>query len=216
MGLASIFFNMILTLSGFFIGPVIVRSILNKKVDKRYSKFDADYPAFLLSLVGLLKTGMSTMSAIDSAAQGLDQGSLVKQEVKQMSERLRLGVPEERSIGAFGEDVYHPEIELFVQALILSRRLGGNLSDTLDRLAKQVRKRQYFRSSANAAIGLQKGSIWLILIMLCIMVAYLSVIFPEAIIGAIKNPLGWEVWQASILMVLAGLLWIKQVTKLKI
>ena len=216
MGFASFHFNLVLTLAAFFIGPILFRAVLNKKVDTRYKKFDADYPAFILSLVGLLKTGMSVMAAIDAAATGLDDGSLVKQEVVQMSERLRLGVPEEKSIGSFGEDIHHPEIELFVQALILSRRLGGNLSETLDRLAKQVRKRQYFRSSANAAIGLQKGSIWLIIIMLVFMVVYLSVIFPEAIYGAIAHPIGWQVWQGSILLICFGLFWIKQVTKLKI
>ncbi|MCB0318706.1 MAG: type II secretion system F family protein, partial [Bdellovibrionales bacterium] len=213
---ASIYFNIVLTGAAFFIGPIVFRAVLNKLVNKRFNKFDSDYPAFLSSLVGLLKTGMSVLTAIDAAAEGLDENSLVKQEVKQMSERLRLGVPEEKSIGSFGEDVYHPEIELFVQALLLSKRVGGNLSDTLDRLAKQVRKRQYFRSSANAAIGLQKGSVFLILFLLVFMVGYLSFAFPEAIIGAIKHPVGWQVWQFSILLICAGLFWIKQVTKLKI
>ena len=99
---------------------------------------------------------MNSLTALQAASEGLDPESLVRQEVELMLERLRMGVPEDQSIGSFGEDIFHEEIELFVQALLLSRRVGGNLSDTLERLAKQVRKRQYFRESASAAFGQQR------------------------------------------------------------
>jgi tight adherence protein B len=170
----------------------------------------------LSSLTGLLKTGMNPIQALDAAAKGLEEGSLCKAEVELMIERLRFGVSEDKSIGAFGEDIYHPEIELFVQALLLSRRVGGNLSDTLERLARQVRKRQYFRSSARASISMQKGSIWFIIAVLVFMEVYIYIMYPEAIVDSINDPMGWQVWQGAILVVLLGIFWIRQVTKIRI
>ena len=127
-----------------------------------------------------------------------------------------MGVPEDQSIGAFGEDIYHEEIELFVQALLLSRRVGGNLSDTLDRLAKQVRRRQYFRYSAYHSVGMQRGSIWLILLVLVFMLGYIYFVSPELVVGAWSDDVGWQVWQMGILTILTGIFWIRQVTKIRV
>ena len=133
-----------------------------------------------------------------------------------MVERLRFGVPEDKSIGSFGEDIYHPEIELFVQALLLSRRVGGTLSDTLERLAKQVRKRQFFRMSAAAAVGMQRGSIWIIILILVGLEVYLLFTYPQAVTGAWKDDLGKQVWQFGIVVILGGIFWVRQVTKIRI
>ena len=197
-------------------GPIFMRWLLTLFMERRFKAFDRDYPQFLLSLVGLLKTGMNPMNGLESAAQGLEHNSLVRQEVEMMLERLRFGVSEDRSIGCFGEEIFHPEIELFVQALLLSRRVGGTLSDTLERLAKQVRRRQYFRSSANAAVGMQRGSIWFIICVLVALEVYLYFIYPEAITGALKDPMGQQVWQFGIAGIVLGIFWVRQVTKIKV
>jgi tight adherence protein B len=208
-------FNMAIQAISLMTGPLFMRWLLNTAIERRFKAFDADYPQFLLSLVGLLKTGMNAMGALETGAQGLEPGSVVRQEVELMIERLRFGVSEDKSIGAFGEDVFHPEIELFVQALLLSRRVGGNLSDTLDRLAKQVRKRQYFRASANAAVGMQRGSIWFIISILVGLEVYLYFVYPQAVVGAWNDPFGWQVWQFAIVVILLGIFWVRQVTRIR-
>lgn len=214
--LVSFKFNTLLTLMSLMIGPILMNWLLNTGLERRFKKFDSDYPQFILSLIGLLKTGMNTMQGIEAAAAGLEDGSLVRHEVELMMERLRFGVSEEKSIGSFGEDIFHPEIELFVQALLLSRRVGGNLSDTLERLAKQVRKRQYFRSSANAAVGMQRGSIWFIVVILIFMEGYMLAVYPDAIYAALADEIGWQVYQFGFVVILLGIFWVRQVTKIKV
>ena len=216
MAMASFKLHFILVIVCATIGPILTNAVLNYAIDRRFKAFDADYPAFLLSVVGLLKTGMNPLEALEASARGLTEGAILRDEVEMMIERLRFGVPEEKSIGTFGEDINHPEIELFVQALLLSRRVGGTLSDTLERLSKQVRKRQFFRSSAVAAVGLQRGSIWFIVAILAGLEAYLYIVYPESVVGAWNNPVGWGVWQGGILVILTGIYWVRQVTKIKV
>lgn len=214
--IVSRYFSVVIQFFSLFVGPLLMGWLLNRQMDKRFKEFDADYPAFLLSLVGLIKTGMNIMSAIEAAAQSLEEGSLMKHEVGMMMERLRFGVSEDKSIGSFGEDIFHPEIELFVQALLLSRRVGGNLSDTLDRLSKQIRKRQFFRNSANAAVGMQRGSIWIIIFILVGMEGYLLTIQPDMVLTAIHDEMGWMVWQTGLIMIILGIFWVRQVTKIRV
>lgn len=214
--LASLKFNVLIQLAAVFTGPLLMHWFLSRSIDARFKRFDADYAQFLMQVVGLLKTGMTAMTAIHEASKGLDFYSLVRSEVRLMIDRVRFGMAEEKSIGAFGEDINHPEIELFVQALLLSRRLGGGLSDTLERLSKQVRKRQYFRNSAEAAIGLQRGSLWLIIILLLVVEGFIAALYPDLIFKAIETELGWQVWQVCFLLIGLAFVWIRQVTRIKI
>ena len=209
-------FNIIYQAASFFLGPMVMDAFVMRAVNKRFKRFDNDYAAFLLSLVGLLKTGMNPLQALQTAAESMEDESLVRFEVEIMLERLRLGVSEDKSIGAFGEDINHSEIELFVQALLLSRRVGGTLSDTLDRLAKQVRRRQYFRMQAVAAVGLQRGSVWFIISIMAALLTYIYIALPVFVNEAIANPTGWQVWQTCLAIMALGIFWVRKVSNIKV
>lgn len=213
---ARLWFHLPLQLMALAVGPLVVNGFINFRLNSRFKRFDRDYPQFLLSFVGMLKTGLNPMQALEACAANLEDRSLVRQEVELMLERLRLGVSEERSIGSFGEDINHPEIELFVQSLLLSRRVGGNLSEVVDRLARQVRKRQHFRASAVAAVGLQRGSILFIMAILVSLEGYLYVMWPECVITTWTDPGASKVAQGGLCAIIFGLWWVAQVTKIRV
>lgn len=222
-GVALAFFipaNMFLEWFWWILSPVmgflICGAILDRGIQKRFEAFDEDYPVLLLSYVSLLKTGMTTIAGLDAAAKGLDEGSLVRAEVELMIERLKMGLTEEQAINSFGEDIAHPELELFVQCLLLSRKVGGQLSTTLERLAKQVRKRQEFRKKAVAAVGMERGSIWAIAGVMGLLLVYIAIQSPDLIFPAGKSPMGQQMWQGGILLIICGFYLIRQVTKIKV
>ena len=212
----SIKFDWPIILLSLSAGPIFMNWFVNSYIDRRFSDFDLDYSPFLLSLVSMLKTGMGIINAMSSAASGLEPDSLVREEVELMIEKLRVGVPEDKAIGSFAETVYHPEIELFVQAVSLSKNLGGSLTDTLERLSQQVRKRQYFRDSAKAAVGMQKGSLIVLLVILFGIEVFLFIKSPDIVTGAINDDLGWIIWEGAIAVILIALYWISQVTKIRV
>lgn len=199
-----------------FISPSIVDSFLEYAMNKRFKAFDRDYPVMLLSYVSLLKTGMNSITGLEAAARGLDEESLVRQEVELLIERLRLGLTEEQALNAFGENIHHPELELFVQSLLLNRRLGGTLSATLERLAKQVRKRQQFREQAVAAVALERNSIYMIALIMSLLMTYLAFNSPELVFPAFKNPLGNTILQFGAVLILIGFYWSRKVTNIKV
>ncbi len=199
-----------------FTTPIFISSLLSKAVNKRFNNFDRDYPDFIMSVVSRIKSGMNSFSAIQSSANGFDDSSLVKAEVALMLEKIRLGVQEEIAIGEFGETIPHPEIELFVQVLILNRRLGGNLSQTLERLAKQVRKRQEFRKKAVGAISMERGGAFFIALIMSGALILISFISPELLRGSFQNPAGQMIFQSGLLFVGLGFWIMRKVTEVKV
>lgn len=213
---ALIFQSWIFVLLGVVLGLVVSSSMLEYLNERRFLAFDKDYPVMLLSLVGLLKTGLNTLSALEAAGKGLPEESLVRREVELMLERIRLGLDETQAIGAFGEDIPHPEIELFVQALLLSTTVGGKLSDTLERLSKQVRNRQQFRSQAVGAVAMERGSTYVIGVIMTALMCYLAYKSPELVFPAFKDPLGKKIFQWGITVIVLGFLWSRKVSNIKV
>lgn len=214
--LARLQLAMPMQLLALFLTPSVVDSFLKRAIDRRFMAFDADYPVLLLSYVSLLKTGMSTIAGLETAAKGLDPGSLVRSECELLIERLKLGLTEEQAINSFGDDIAHPELELFVQSLLLSRKVGGTLSTTLERLAKQVRKRQQFRHQAKSAVGLEQGSIYAIAVIMSLLMVYMIYASPDLVLPALKNEFGAKIFQGGLALIIVGFWWSKKVTNIKI
>lgn len=196
--------------------PLLIETVLERKIKKRFNDFDRDYPDFLMAFVSRLKSGMNSLTALQSAATGFSESSLLRAEIELMLERIRLGIQEEQAISAFGETIPHPEIDLFVQGLILSRRIGGNLSHTIEKLSKQVRKRQEFRKKAVGAVAMERGAgVMIAFVMLGTLLAiYLS--SPEIVIGAFTNELGQTIFQGGLTVSLFGFYVQKKITEIKI
>ncbi|MCB0358149.1 MAG: type II secretion system F family protein [Bdellovibrionales bacterium] len=199
-----------------WLAPSSLSSLLNLSIRRRFEAFDADYPVLLMQYVSLLKTGMNTMSGLEAAAKGLPVESVVRAEVELMIDRLRLGMTEEQAINAFGEDIAHPELELFVQSLLLSRRVGGTLSTTLERLARQVRKRQQFRKQAVSAVGMERGSIYAIALIMTLLIIYLGFSQPDLVIPAFTDPTGSSIFQTGLGLIIGGFVWSRKVTNIRV
>ncbi|MDD7473636.1 MAG: type II secretion system F family protein [Bdellovibrionota bacterium] len=214
--IAKTYFKIFLSTIIAFLAFNFANGFLNRAIKKRFDAFDKDYPTFLQTIVSLLKSGMNVLTAIDSASEGLEDTSLLKSEVKVMMERLRAGVGEEKAIGNFGATIDHPEIELFIQTIILGKSLGGSLSMTLDRLAEQVRKRQYFRGSAVASIAQQKGSLWVILYLLSGLIITIGCKAPDLFAVGLHSNGGRMVLEIGICIILLGIFWIKKVINIKV
>lgn len=219
-GIAFVFFitgcKLILMGLGLIMGPVVMNSLLSKAINTRTIKFEEDFPPFIQNLVSMMKTGMSLIPALGAASEGMPSTSLVKFEVDFMLERMRYGVPEDLSIGAFGENINNPEIELFVQTLLLGKNVGGTLSVTLDRLAKQARRRTYFKNKAKSELGLPRGQIWLIILLMIAVMSFMMFMNPQFVLGAIRDPFFWYVWEAAFGLIAFGVFLIYKMTNVKI
>lgn len=196
--------------------PIFVDSILDRKIKKRFNNFDRDYPDFLMSFVSRIKSGMNSLTGLQAAASGFAPESILRAEIELMLERIRMGIPEEQAIGSFGETIPHPEIELFVQGLILSRRLGGNLSSTIERLAKQVRKRQEFRKKAVGAVALERSSGIMIAFVMIFTLVAIGTTSPELFRGAMESNVGQLIFQGGATLSIFGFYVSNLITKIKI
>ncbi|MCS6893507.1 MAG: hypothetical protein NZO16_02925 [Deltaproteobacteria bacterium] len=109
----------------FFIGPILCRGVLDFIVERKAKIFEQDFGQFIMSMVSLLKTGMTPVIAMESSAKALDDGSLVKAEVESLVESLRNGFNEERALSKFADTIYSPTVETFIQIMMVGKKVWG-------------------------------------------------------------------------------------------
>ena len=131
------FFLMLASLCGAFI-PL---GYLNYRMRKRTSEFIEDYPTILLATASSIESGMTAYGALERSTKLLEKNHLVRQEIKELLDKLGQGKERNKAISQFGESVHLPELTLFRTGFSLVLDHGGRFAPTLSRLAQVTKDR---------------------------------------------------------------------------
>jgi len=116
------------------VGPRISFRVINRR---RRTKIVKQLPDVLLMLGSSLRAGTSLQIALDLAIR--ETPAPLSQELGIVVQEQRLGVALEDALETMATRLQLAEIELVVTAMTIAREVGGNLAETLDRLAHTLR-----------------------------------------------------------------------------
>lgn len=217
--IVSIFSILISSLNILFLIPLILLIFIiniNKKIKDRARNFEKDYPAFLLSLASVVKTGKDPLQALCDSENIFNEGSLLQAEITKTKNQLEKGETEQEAINTFADSISHPDLKLFKAAFLLSRQEGSSISSCLQRLTKVTRHRQSFRRRIKSAVAMQKLSSYGIAISACLIALMQYVTNPKAVISAINHPLGSLVLLLGVSLIVIGITWMLLVSRIRI
>ena len=141
--------------------------------------------------------------------------SPLQQAIAKAEQEMEEGRSEEEVIMNFASEVNHPDLSLFKQAYLLSRKHGSSLSSCLQRIARVVRSRQSFRRKVRSAVALQKLSALGIFFAVIAMLVIQTVAAKETLIAAWQDELGFKLLVLAACLVLGGIVWMFRVSKLR-
>jgi tight adherence protein C len=123
--------------------------MLGRAVKARKESIQRELPDFLDLLATTVQAGLALNAALVHAVDATN-GAL-KQELKSMLDEVRLGRPRADALNAMAERINEDATTTTVTALVQAERLGSNLSDVLQELAKETRDRRWMRAEEKAA-----------------------------------------------------------------
>jgi tight adherence protein B len=126
-------------LIGGMMGAMAPRSWLRWKIGKRMDEFDQQLPGAIDMLVSALKTGYSFHVASNFLGQEL--APPLGAEFARIYDEQRLGVDPASALLGMQERIATVEMKMFVTALLIQRKTGGNLSEILTNAADVMRER---------------------------------------------------------------------------
>lgn len=129
-----------------------------RSAQRRYQdKFLAVFPDALDLVARAVKAGLPVFDAMEVAAREIP--APVGTEFQKILEEIRIGVEIDDALRHTASRIRIPDFHFYMVALVLQRRTGGSLSETLGNLSTIIRRRKELRLKVRALTAEAKASI---------------------------------------------------------
>jgi tight adherence protein B len=127
---------------------------------RRRKQFVYQLPDALLALASALRAGCNLMRGLELMAAR--QPAPLSQEFSIVLAEQRVGRPLAESLRDLRRRVGAPELDLMNTAMNVSRRVGGNLADTLESLARTLQEKAHVEGKIDALTSMGRAQGWVV------------------------------------------------------
>ena len=135
-----LFNNLILLIVGLIIGFILPRIWINGKVKRKVLKFNDGLADMITTIIGALKSGYSFSQAMKTVAE--ESETPIKEEIETLIHELNYGITMEEALNNLYSRMPSVDLELMIQATLIQRQIGGNLSTILEIIVETIRERK--------------------------------------------------------------------------
>lgn len=140
-----------------FVAPRLAAAWLK---DRRRKQFIYQLPDALLALTSALRAGANLSKGLELLASR--QPRPLGQELTIVLAEHRVGRPLADSLADMRRRIDAPELDLMNTAINVSRRVGGNLADTLESLARTLQEKAHVEGKIDALTSMGRAQGWVI------------------------------------------------------
>jgi len=151
MGVFAYFFgggSLIFATAGLIFGPFIPRFYLRFQQKARLRTFNDQLPDMLNLMVNGLRTGFSSLQAMEVVATELPEP--ISDEFRRVVQEIQLGVPMGLALENLQRRIPSDDLDLAVTAINIQREVGGNLAEILDTISYTIRERVRIKGEVRA------------------------------------------------------------------
>ena len=183
-----------------FVLPRIAYGHLKKR---REAKLIEQMPDALNMMAGSLRSGASLAIAMDLVAT--ETAPPFSQELSLVLREQKLGVSLDDAFESFSKRVNLEDVNLMVAAIVISKDVGGNLSEVLERLASTLRGKSALEGKIRALTSQGKLQGWIVGLLPVFLGFVLFQMEPEAMAPLFTTYYGYGVIVVvSVLLILGG------------
>lgn len=158
--LAYLFFGPVGAAAGVLCGVIAPRLIVNTLAKRRVKRFVYQLPDALLALASALRAGSNLSKGLELLATR--QPKPLSQEFTMVLAEYRIGRSLAEALADMRRRNATPEIDLMNTAMNVSRRVGGNLADTLESLAKTLQEKAHIEGKIDALTSMGRAQGWVV------------------------------------------------------
>jgi len=127
---------------------------------QRRKRFVYQLPDALLALASAMRAGCNLSRGLELMATR--QPAPLNQEFTVVLAEHRIGRPLADSLGDLRRRIGAPELDLMNTAMNVSRRVGGNVADTLESLAKTLQEKAHVEGKIDALTSMGRAQGWVV------------------------------------------------------
>lgn len=182
---------------------VLPRTTYGYLKKRREAKLIEQMPDALNMMSGSLRSGASLAIAMDLVAT--ETAPPFSQELSLVLREQKLGVSLDDAFESFAKRVNLEDVNLMVAAIVISKDVGGNLSEVLERLASTLRTKAALEGKIRALTSQGKLQGWIVGLLPVFLGFVLFQMEPEAMAPLFTTYYGYGVIAVvSVLLILGG------------
>ncbi len=129
---------------------------VRRRINRRQHALEASLDSMLTHISGSLRAGFGFLQACQMAIEQLEWP--LKNEMEETLEEVSVGASIEEALQNLARRVESYEMDITVNAVLVQRSTGGNLSQVLDSVARTIRDRRELRGHIMALTAQQRLS----------------------------------------------------------
>jgi tight adherence protein B len=181
---------------------------------RRLARLNAQLPDAVMLVAGALRAGSSLPQAIAQAAR--ESPAPTGRELDLVVREQRLGVGLDASMARLERRVPLDEVTLFTAAVRIAQDTGGNLAETLERLADTLRRKAAIEGRIDALTAQGRLQGWVMAALPLAVGAALFAIEPQAMRPLFATWQGWAVCALIVVLEALGLHFIRRIVDIDV
>jgi tight adherence protein B len=194
-----------------FAGPSLAHRWLRRRRERQLVQ---QLPDALDALAGGLRAGLGLNQALAALAE--QQPAPTRHEYALLLRKQRLGMPADQALEELAVRTPRQEFVLFVTAVRIAREVGGNLAETLDRLADTLRRKLAMEERIDALTSQGRLQGWIVGALPLLLLWVLHVLEPATMRTLYTTPQGWGVLAVLAVLLGVGALLIRRIVRIDV
>jgi tight adherence protein B len=186
---------------------------LRFKKKRRIEKFKRQLPDGLDLIARSLKSGHAFTSGMDMVAEEFDDP--LGPEFDKTLDEINFGVSLQDALKSLVGRIDCPDLKYFVVSVILQRETGGNLAEIIETIAHLIRERFRLEGKIRTLTAESRMSALVLSLMPFLVVFVLLLVNPEYMTTLFTEPMGRIMAGIAIIMMLFGILVMRQMARMK-
>jgi len=196
------FGNVLVAVGLGFVGYFLPRFWLRRLEKKRRMAIERQLADVINLLANALKAGHSTQQALATVAEAGREP--MGSELQRVVREVQLGLELDVALRNVNERLKSKDFDMLVTAVIIHRRVGGNLADVLGKISHTVRERVKVHGEVRVLTAQARASGYIVTGLPFAVGAMLSLISPGFERPLFQSPLGWGMVTVGLIMVSVG------------
>jgi tight adherence protein B len=186
--------------------------VVSKLAAKRIGKIEAQLPDLLMILASSLRAGHSFLQALDTATKEI--GDPAAGELGRTLAEIRLGRNVGDALDALAVRIGSQDLGWAVTAIEIQRKVGGNLAEVLETVARTIRERETLRRQVKVLSAEGRLSVTILTVLPFLLALYLMAVNPEYLAVLTGTPIGVLLIIGALTLMGVGYVWMRKIVKL--
>lgn len=190
---------------GYAVPVLVIRHMERKRIDRLESQLVDG----ITTMASGVRAGLNLIQAMEILVR--NHAGPIKQEIAQLLREYQMGLDFNQAMRNAANRIGSSNYRLLFTALEMHRLRGGDVGQSLDRIAESIREIQRLEGKLDAITSQGRFQAWMMAVMPLAFLGILFLIDPEGVTMLFVEPLGRIMLLGVCILILLGWLWIRKI-----